>query len=31
MRPQASRPVRLDGDLVANILDVAVQEVSHVL
>jgi len=31
MRSLACYPLRLDRDLVANILDIAVQEVSHLL
>jgi hypothetical protein len=31
MRPQACRSLRLDGDLVTDVLDVAVQQVSHLL
>jgi hypothetical protein len=31
MRSLACHSVRLDHDLVANILDIAVQEVSHLL
>jgi len=31
MRSLACYPLRLDRDLVANILDIAVEEVSHLL